>query len=196
TVGIALHELAHEMHLRRGGYDFSDGVLREAVSLLAEREAGLMRSFEREPYHTASHLIAQLSELPAFGNQSFVKRWNELMDLTNDAALADLVNFYLDKSERLGFDRWLKRFTDNLELRDALLSKLAVTSLRYSLELRRQLIGNVVRCGAEITPDQIVRVLDSVVTLDRRYPNDDLGRIIDFCFAPHARRKRRLFAFG
>jgi hypothetical protein len=184
------------MHMRRGGYDFADGVLREAVSLLAEREAGLLRSFEREPYHTASHLIAQLSELPAFGNQPFAKRWNELMELTNDAALADLVNFYLDKSERLGFERWLKRFTDNVELREALLTKLAVTSLRYSLELRRQLIGNIVRCDTQITPDQIAYVLDSVVTLDRRYPNDDLARIIDFCFAPHTRQKRRLFALG
>ncbi|NTU77802.1 MAG: hypothetical protein HGA45_00120 [Chloroflexales bacterium] len=196
TVGIALHELAHEMHLRRGGYDHSDGVLREAVSLLAEREAGLVRTFEREPYHTASHLISQLSELPTFGNQPFGKRWNELMDLTNDAALADLVNFYLDKSGRLGLERWLKRFTDNLDLRDALLSKLAVTSLRYSLELRRQLIGNVVRCDPQISPDQIAHVLDSVVALDRRYPNDDLGQIIDFCFAPHARQKRRFLALG
>jgi hypothetical protein len=196
TIGIALHELAHEMHLRRGGYDHADGVVREAVSLLAERESGLERTFEHEPYYTASNLIMQLCELAAFRNQSFTKRWNELMDLTNDAALADLVNYYLDKSERLGFERWLKRLTDNLEVRDALLSKLAVTSLRYSLELRRQLIESLVRCGSNVPVEQIFFVLDSVSTLDRRYPNDDLGRIIDFCFAPHSRQKRRLFALG
>ncbi|NJM08708.1 hypothetical protein HC891_24755, partial [Candidatus Gracilibacteria bacterium] len=49
TVAIALHELAHEMHMRAGGYDDSDGVLREALALLAEREAGLKREFDREP---------------------------------------------------------------------------------------------------------------------------------------------------
>ena len=196
TVGIALHEMGHEMHLRRGGYDAADGVLREAVSLLAEREAGLLRNFEREPYYTASHLIAQLSELPAFGNQPFSKRWNELMEVPSDTALADLINFYLDKSERLGLERWLKRFAANPELRDALLGKLAVTTLRYSMELRRQLIKTIVRCGATVTPEQIAQVLDSIVTLDRRYPDDDLSQIIDFCFAPHARPKRRLFALG
>lgn len=196
SVGIALHELAHEMHLRAGGYDDSDGVVREAVSLLAEREAGLVRSFEREPYYTASNLVTQLCELTAFSYQSFGKRWNELMQINNDAGLSDLVNYYLDKSERLGLSRWLKRTTDSVDLRDALLSKLSVTTLRYSLELRRQLIRNLVRCDPQTSPDQIAYVLDAIVTLDRRYPGDDLGRIIDFCFAPHMRQRRRLFAVG
>ncbi|PDW04113.1 hypothetical protein [Candidatus Viridilinea mediisalina] len=196
TIGIALHELAHEMHMRRGGYDESDGVLREAVSLLAEREAGLQRLFEREPYYTASNLINQLMELKAFSRQPFNKRWNELMELTNDVALSDLVNFYLDKSDRIGLQKWLKRFTDDLELRDALLGKLAVVSLRYSLDLRRKLLGRLVRCSTSLPADQVAYVLDSIVTLDRRYPGDDLGRIIDFCFAPHTRQRRRFFAFG
>ncbi|MBP1464612.1 hypothetical protein EYB53_002705 [Candidatus Chloroploca sp. M-50] len=196
TVGIALHELAHEMHLRRGGYDASDGVVREAVSLMAEREAGLERTFEREPYYTASNLISQLAALSAFSRQPFHKRWDELMDLTSDTGLSDLVNFYLDKSERFGLERWLKRFTEDLDLRDAILGKLAATTLRYSLELRRKLIGNLVRCGPQVQPDQLAYVLDSIITLDRRYPGDDLGRIIDFCFAPHMQPKRRLLALG
>jgi hypothetical protein len=196
TVGIALHELAHEMHLRRGGYDPSDGVVREAVSLLAEREAGLERTFEREPYYTASNLVSQLAVLSSFSRLSFSKRWGELMEITNDVGLADVVNYYLDGSERLGLDKWLKGFTDNVELRELILGKLAVTSLRYSLELRRQLIKNLVRCDKSTAPDQLAYVLDSIITLDRRYPNDDLGRIIDFCFAPHIRQKRRLFAAG
>jgi len=191
SVGIALHELAHEMHLRGGGYDASDGVLREAVSLLAEREAGLKRSFEREPYYSASSLVGQLMELHAFSRQSFSKRWAELSELTNDAGLADLVNFYLDKSERLGLERWLKRVSESLDVRDALLSKLAVTSLRYSLELRRQLIANLVRCDPGTAPEQLAYLLDSIVTLDKRYPGDDLGQIIEFCFAPHVRQRRR-----
>lgn len=196
TVGIALHELAHEMHLRRGGYDASDGVLREAVSLMAEHEAGLKRDFEREPYYTASNLVNQLLELSTFRRQPFNKRWDELMDLTSDAGLSDLVNYYLDKSERIGLEKWMRRFTDNLELRDALLGKLAVTALRYSLELRRQLLERLVRCDPAMPAEQLAYVLDSIVTLDRRYPGDDLGRIIDFCFAPHARQRRRLLAFG
>lgn len=195
SIGIALHELAHEMHLRAGGYDASDGVLREAVALMAERESGLVRTFEREPYYTASNLVGQLMELHAFSRQPFAKRWSELMELSNDAGLSDLILFYLDKSERLGLQGWLKRFSDDLELRDAVLGKLAVTSLRYSLDLRRQLVGNLVRCDPKLPADQLAYLLDSVVTLDRRYPGDDLSRIIDFCFAPHMRR-RRLFAFG
>ncbi len=196
TVGIALHELAHEMHLRRGGYDPSDGVMREAVSLMAEREAGLQRTFEREPYYTASNLIGQLLELSVFRRQSFTKRWDELMELTSDSGLSDLINYYLEKSENIGLTRWLKQFTEDLDLRDALMNKLALTTLRYSLDLRRQLIKNLVRCDTSLPVDQVAYVLDSVVALDRRYPGDDLERIINFCFAPYARQKRRLFATG
>lgn len=196
SVGIALHELAHEMHLRSGGYDHSDGVIREALSLLAEREAGLNRSFEREPYYTASNLISQLCELSTFDRQPFAKRWAEIVGLTNDVGLSDLVNFYLDRSERLGLGRWLKRYSENLELRDGVLNQIAAVSLRYSLNYRRHLIEQVVRCPREITPEQIAYVLESVTTLDRRYPNDDLSQIIDFCFAPHTRQRRRLFAVG
>jgi hypothetical protein len=196
SVGIALHELAHEMHMRSGGYDESDGVLREALSLLAERESGLLRTFEREPYYTASNLIAQLCELSAFARQSFTKRWTEVAALTTDVGLSDLVNFYLDKSEQLGLGRWLKRYSDNLELRDAVLNHLAVVALRYSLNYRRHLIEQVVRCSRDITPEQISYVLESIATLDRRYPNDDLDQIIDFCFSPHTRQRRRLFALG
>lgn len=196
TVGIALHELAHEMHLRRGGYDAADGVVREAVSLLAEREAGLERTFEREPYYTASNLVEQLLSLSSFRRLPFGKRWNELMEVSSDTGLSDLLNFYLDSSERLGLGKWLKAYTDDLELRDWMMGKLAVTSLRYSLELRRQLIACLVSCDRQTPADQLAYVLDSIVALDRRYPGDDLERIIDFCFAPHRRQKRRLFAFG
>jgi hypothetical protein len=196
SIGIALHELAHEMHMRSGGYDNSDGVLREALSLLAERESGLRRTFEREPYYTASNLISQLCELSTFARQSFAKRWIEIVGITNDVGLSDLVNFYLDRSEHLGLGRWLKRYSDNLELRDAILNHIAAVTLRYSLSYRRHLLERVVRCTREITPEQLTYVFESIATLDRRYPNDDLEQIIDFCFAPHTRQRRRLLAFG
>ncbi|MEI8307246.1 MAG: hypothetical protein WCF99_09295 [Chloroflexales bacterium] len=196
SIGIALHELAHEMHMRSGGYDNSDGVLREALSLLAERETGLNRTFEREPYYTASNLINQLGEISAFARQSFAKRWAEIVTLNNDVSLSDLVNFYLDRSERLGLGRWLKRYSDNLELRDAILNHVAAVTLRYSLNYRRYFIKRVVRCTNEIAPEQLNYVFESVTTLDRRYPNDDLEQIIDVCFAPHTRQRRRLLAFG
>ncbi len=196
SIGIALHELAHEMHMRSGGYDNSDGVLREALSLLAERESGLNRTFEREPYYTASNLISQLCEISAFARQSFAKRWAEIVTLNNDVSLSDLVNFYLDRSERLGMNRWLKRYSDNLELRDAILNHIAVVTLRYSLNYRRYFIERVVRCNNEIAPEQLNYVFESVITLDRRYPSDDLEQIIDVCFAPHTRQRRRLLAFG
>jgi hypothetical protein len=196
SIGIALHELAHEMHMRSGGYDHSDGVLREALSLLAERESGLRRTFEREPYYTASNLINQLCEISAFGRQSFPKRWAEIVGLSNDVGLSDLVNFYLDRSEHLGLGRWLKHYSDNLELRDVVLNRIAAVTLRYSLNYRRYFIERVVRCNSEITPDQLTYVFESIATLDRRYPNDDLEQIIDVCFAPHTRQRRRLLAFG
>lgn len=195
SVGIALHELAHEMHMRNGGYDHSDGVLREGLSLLAERESGLLRTFEREPYYTASNLIGQLSEMSNFARQPFIKRWSEVISLSNDVGLADLINFYLDRNERLGLARWLNRFSPNVEARDLLLSRLATTSLRYSLNLRRQLIEQLVRCPTNIGLEQVVALLEAIIALDRRHPRDDLGQIIDFCFAPHIRR-RRLFAFS
>lgn len=196
SIGIALHELAHEMHMRSGGYDNSDGVLREALSLLAERESGLNRTFEREPYYTASNLISQLCEISAFARQSFAKRWAEVVTLNNDVSLSDLVNFYLDRSERLGLSRWLKRYSDNLELRDAVLNHIAAVTLRYSLNYRRYFIERVVRCNNEIAPEQLNYVFESIATLDRRYPSDDLEQIIDVCFAPHTRQRRRLLAFG
>ena len=196
SIGIALHELAHEMHMRSGGYDNSDGVLREALSLLAERESGLNRTFEREPYYTASNLINQLCEISAFARQSFAKRWAEIVTLNNDVSLSDLVNFYLDRSERLGLNRWLKRYSDNLELRDAVLNHIAAVTLRYSLNYRRYFIERVVRCNNEIAPEQLSYVFESIATLDRRYPSDDLEQIIDVCFAPHTRQRRRLLAFG
>jgi hypothetical protein len=196
SVGIALHELAHEMHMRCGGYDNSDGVIREGLSLLAEREAGMRRTFEREPYYTASNLISQLCELSTFSRQPFAKRWDEIAALSSDVGLSDLVNFYLDRSERFGLSRWLKRYSDNLELRDAMLNHIAAVTLRYSLSYRRHILEQTVRCEREITPEQFSYVLDSISTLDRRYPNDDLDQIIDFCFAPHTRQRRRLLALG
>ncbi|ACL24125.1 MULTISPECIES: hypothetical protein [Chloroflexus] len=196
SVGIALHELAHEMHLRHGGYDDSDGVVREALAMLAEREAGLRRTFEREPYHSACQLIEQLESLSAFNRMSFSKRWAEVVSVTSAVGLADLIHYYLDRSERLGLARWLDRLTKNVDVRDQLLARLANTSLRYSLELRRHLIKKLVRCKPETPVEQLLYVLDSIATLDRRYPNDDLERIINFCFAPYVPQRRRLFAFG
>jgi len=196
SVGIALHELAHEMHMRCGGYDESDGIVREALSLLAEREAGLQRTFEREPYYTASNLVSQLCDISAFNRQPFAKRWEEMAGITSDVGISDLINYYLDRSERLGLSRWLKRFSDDVELRDAVLNQIATVTIRYSLSYRQHLIEQVVRCPREIRPDQISYVLESISTLDRRYPNDDLDQIIEFCFAPHTRQRRRLLALG
>jgi hypothetical protein len=171
-------------------------VLREAVAVLAERESGLQRTFEREPYYTAANLIGQLAELSAFRKQPFAKRWSEVTAVTSDLALADVVNFYLDRSERLGLARWLNRHSANADIRDALMSRLASTSLRYSLNLRRTIIRNMVRCAPTMASEQVAYVLDSISTLDRRYPNDDLEQIITFCFAPYQRQRKSLFAFA
>ncbi|MCU0491589.1 MAG: hypothetical protein MUD01_08375 [Chloroflexaceae bacterium] len=196
TVGIALHELAHEMHMRQGGYDDSDGVIREALSLLAEREAGLVRTFEREPYYTASNLVTELCELGAFSRMGFGQRWAEVVALTSDTGLADLVNFYLDRDEHLGLTRWLKRFSERMETRDALLNAITTCSLRYSLDYRRALIKSLVRCNPTTPLTRLYEVLDAVMTLDKRYPDDDLSKIIDFCFAPLVQPRRGLLAFG
>lgn len=196
TVGIALHELAHEMHLRQGGYDDSEGVIREALAILAEREAGLVRGFEREPYYTASNLVAQLCSMRAFSSMAFPKRWAEIAALVNDAGLADLVNFYLDKEERLGLGKWLKRFSENVDRRDALLNVLANCSLRYSLDYRRALLRTLVHCSPDTPANKLYQAVEAVMTLDRRYPDDDLTKIIEFCFAPLVQNRRGLLAFG
>lgn len=194
TVGIALHELAHEVHLRSGGYDASEMVVREALALLAEREAGLMRSFEREPYYTASNLVDQLYQLRAFTSLPFHKRWVDMIAVTDSNGLADLVNYYLDRSESLGLARWLQRYSQQEEVREQLLQALATCSLRYSLDYRRTLLRNIVRCSTDTALDRLLRVIDAVMMLDRRYPDDDLGEIIDFCFSPLPRPQRKLFS--
>lgn len=196
TVGIALHELAHEIHLRSGGYDASETVVREAVALLAERQAGLVRSFEREPYYTASNLVAQLYVLRAFTRQPFRQSWSDMVTVTTSTGLSDLINYYLDRSEGLGLSRWLQRYSQQVEVRDQLLQALAICSLRYSLDYRRILIRNIVQCSNETPLDRLLHVIDAVMMLDRRYPEDDIGEIINFCFAPLPRPQRRLLAFG
>ncbi|NJP05998.1 MAG: hypothetical protein HC837_10425 [Chloroflexaceae bacterium] len=197
TVGIALHELAHEMHLRSGYYEESDEVIREALAIMAEREAGLMRVFEQDPYHTASNLIAQLADLWAFQSQPFSQRWNEMIALTRDIDLADLVNYYLDRNEGIGLGRWMKRYSKDTEMRETVLLTMATCSLRYSLNHRRCLLRNLIRCKTDTPIESILHVFDAIIELDSRYPEDDIKAIIDFCFAPINRNHRGLsVAFG
>jgi hypothetical protein len=193
TACIALHEFAHEVHFYGGGYDQSDWVVREAVALMAEREAGLNRThiFQEEPYHTAANLVDQLFQLRAFTRQPFAKRWQDVGNLIESTEFADTVNFYLDRSEGLGLSRWLQRYSPDMELREQLLMVLANCSLRYSLKYRRMLIRNLVRCPLSTAPDRLINVINAVLTLDWRYPEEDMGTIIDFCFAPlHGSRRK------
>ncbi len=196
TIGIALHMLAHELHYRCGAYEESETVVREALALMAERESGLVRTFEREPYYTASNLVEQLYQLRAFTRQPFRQRWAEMVTLSSSTDLADMVNYYLDRSEGLGLTRWLQRYSQQVEVREQLLQAIAMCSLRYSLDYRRILIRNMVRCSTETTLDRLLHVIDAVMMLDRRYPEDDIGEIIDFCFAPLPRSQRKLLASG
>ncbi len=196
TVGIALHELAHDMHYSSGGYDDSDGIVREAVALLAERESGLVRHFEREPYYTASNLVEQLYSIWSFKKQPFQRRWAEVTAITTSSSLADLINYYLDIDEGLGLGRWLQRYNSHVEAREALLHALSVCSLRYSLDYRRTLLRSLVRCNPATSLEQFLQVIDSIATLDQRYPDDDLNKIIDFCFVSLSRPQRGVVAFG
>jgi hypothetical protein len=195
TACIALHEFAHEVHFHGGGYDHSDWVVREAVALMAEREAGLNRThiFTEEPYHTAANLVDQFYQLRAFTRMPFVKRWQEVSTLVESTELADTLNFYLDRSEGLGLSRWLQRYSPDVELREQILLTLASCSLRYSLKYRRLLIRSLVRCPLSTPPDRLINVINAVVTLDWRYPEEDMATIIHFCFAPlHGTRRKVL----
>ncbi len=196
TIGIALHMLAHELHYRSGSYDESETVVREALALMAERESGLVRTFEREPYYTASNLVEQLYQLRTFTRQPFRQRWAEMVTIASSTDLADMVNYYLDRSEGLGLTRWLQRYSQQVEVREQLLQAIAMCSLRYSLDYRRILLRNIVRCSTDTTLDRLLHVIDAVMMLDRRYPEDDIGEIIDFCFAPLPRSQRKLLASG
>ncbi len=201
TVGIALHELAHEIHYGKGngGYDASDWVVREALALMAEREAGLDRThiFTQEgTYHTAINLVAQLYRLRSFMKKPFRQRWAEMIDLTICTDLSDIVNYYLDKSENLGLQRWLQRYSSSVELREQITHAISACSLYYSLNYRRILIRNIARCSTDIAPERLFNVMNTVTLLDERHPDDDLGEIIDFCFAQLPRTPRRLMASG
>lgn len=196
TIGIALHELAHEMHLRNGNYERSDDVVREALALMVEREVGLVRPFDHEPYYTASNLVAQLIELWAFKSQSFQRRWKELVAVTTEVDLADLVNYYLDRTEGLGLDRWLERYSRDLEVREQLLRAMSECSLQYSLEYRRALIRNLVRSNKRVPTGQLLQVFEAIMRLDERHPHDDMRKIIEFCFASVPRARRGLLGIG
>jgi len=194
TVGIALHELAHEIHLRNGGYEVSEELVREVLSILAEREGGLVREFSYEPYFTASNLVAQLYDIWAFISRPFIQRWAEMVEMTTSVEISDLINYYLDRDENLGLERWAQRHSRNAENRNLLLNKLANCSLQYGLDYRRQIIGKLVGCHPEISLDHFIDVFEAILTLDNRYPEDNLGEIIDFCFAPLPRAPRGILA--
>lgn len=198
TACIALHELGHEVHYLSGGYDVSDWVVREAVALMAEREAGLNRTaiFVDEPYHTAVNLVDQLYRLRAFTRQPFYKRWDEVSLLLESVNLADTVNYYLDRSQRLGLARWLKRYSSDEEVREQLLHAIALCSLRYSLEYRRLLLRSIVRCSLDTPLERLLNVLNAVMTLDWRHPDGDMAGIIEFCFASLRGSRRRVLASG
>lgn len=198
TIGIALHEFAHEIHWQHGGFEASDDIVCEALAIMAERESGLIRDFDNdpEPYYTSSNLIAQLSQLRAFTRQPFRKRWAELCDVTSSASIADMINYYLDRSEGLGLARWLQRYSKDIEVRELLLHQLALCSLRYSLEYRRILIRNVVRSHTNTPLERMINVISAVMQLDWRHPDENIGDIIEFCFAPLRGSRRTLVASG
>lgn len=198
TACIALHECAHEVHYHDGGYDLSDWIVREALALMAEREGGLDRTeiFVEEPYHTAANLIDQLYQLRAFKRLPFQKRWNDMRQVIESVDLADTVNYYLDRSEGLGLSRWLQRYSQQVEVREELLRVLAYCSLQYSIAYRRTLIRSLVRCKPSTPHERIINVLNAIITLDWRNPEEDMSRIIEFCFAPLHGTRRKLLAFG
>jgi uncharacterized protein YfaA (DUF2138 family) len=119
-----------------------------------------------------------------------------MVTIVNKVNLADLVNYYVDKNDGLGLTRWLRRYSQNVDARERLLQAVATCSVMYSLHYRRRLIQRIVQTRPETPLDKLVQILQAIEKLDRRYPDDNLGEIIDFCFAPVIPSGRKPLIFG
>ena len=187
TYDLVIHEIAHEIHYRQGYYDGADTIVQEAVAIMAEEEFGV-REFDWNPHFTAQQLLWQLKDLPGFGTQSFLYRWELLTKVRSAQQMSYLINRYLDEADGGQFQSWLNRCCGGVEQSAALLNAVAATSLQYALYNRQLLLARLIEIGgnALLSRTQIERLSRAVTELkrlDALRPQESLTNLMNLAFA-------------
>jgi len=186
TCNLVIHELAHEMHYRHGGYNRAEVVVQELVAIMAEEEYET-RQFDFDPHYTSQQLLHQLMEQPAFASLPFSERWQIVADIGTLAQVSFLINRYLDDTDGHHLRTWLSSRCANPEQARAITNALASVSECYAIFNRRLLIKRLLNIrGSAILPaqdiDAICRALYQLKALDQHNPHDSLSNLIYSAF--------------
>ncbi len=181
THNLVIHEIAHEIHYRQGGYSGADETVQEAVAILAEEEFG-QREFDYNPHFTSQQLLHLLNELPGFGQLTFLERWNNLSRIATTQQLSGLINQLLDDNEGGRLERWLGQHCANPDQKQHILNELALTTQSYALYNRGLVFKRIYDLNAN--PGQpLTGALRQLRELDRRFPEQMLTNLLEQAFA-------------
>lgn len=187
THNLVIHELAHEIHYRQGGYSKADETMQEAVAILAEEEFGV-REFNFDPHFTSQQLLHQLQQLDGFGNLSFAARWEILSSVATTVDMSFMINRLLDCASGKRLQRWLQiRFADPTQAQ-VVLNQLAVTTQNYALFNRELLFDRLCQLADwQLVGSQpgarLAGALRFLLELDHRFPHENLADLINQAFS-------------
>jgi hypothetical protein len=189
TYNLVIHEIAHEMHYRQGGYNTSDEVVQEAVAIMTEEEYGT-RSFDWNPHYTSQQLLHQLKEQPGFDSLPFLEKWDILTQLGTIQQMSYLVNRYVDEGNGGQLRSWFNRRLANPEQARQILNALATATECYAVFNRQLVINRLINqyegwetlSGSQV--EQISRSLFRLRDLDQRYPDEMLTNLMASAFQP------------
>lgn len=189
TYNLVIHEIAHEMHFRQGGYHSSDEVVQEAIAIMTEEEYGT-RSFDWNPHYTSQQLLHQLKQYPSFDSLSFLEKWDILTQLGTIQQMSFLVNRYVDEANGGQLRSWFNRRLDKPEQARKVLNALATATECYAVFNRQLVINRLIHqyegwetlSGSQV--EQISRSLFRLRDLDQRYPEEMLTNLMEYAFQP------------
>jgi hypothetical protein len=189
TYNLVIHEVAHEMHFRQGGYNASDEVVQEAIAIMAEEEYG-SRSFDWNPHYTSQQLLHQLKQYPNFSSLAFIERWEILNKINNVQQLSYLVNRYVDEANGGQLRSWFNRRLATPEQAKNILNALAGATECFAIFNRQLVINRLVHqyegwetlSGQQV--ERLSRNLLRLRDLDQRYPDEMLTNLMEIAFQP------------
>lgn len=182
TYNLVIHEIAHEIHFRQGGYHRADDFVREACAIMAEEEYAI-RSFDWNPHFTSQQLLHQLMELPNFGQQTFAARWETLSQLESVTELSWLINYYLDANEGGKLKKRLESQLANQNQVEQVQNSLAATTLEYALYNRKLLFAKL--ASLNLAPGDLPRLVQAIQRLkklDALNPHEKLSVLMEQTF--------------
>jgi len=181
THNLVIHEIAHEIHYRQGGYSRADETVQEAVAILAEEEFE-RREFDYNPHFSSQQLLHQLNELPGFGKLTFLERWNILSQVATSQQLSGLINQWLDDNEGGRLEGWLGQHCASSDQKQHILAELALTTQSYALYNRSLVFKRIYQLEA-CSGQQLSGALRSLRELDRHFPEQMLTNLLEQAFA-------------